>query len=82
MEDNNSNYSSDDDDNNLHSIGAVVWDSSVIFIKYIEKNYRLYNYEKLNNKKVLELGSGCGLAGISLMLLGCKVTFTDLSNDH
>jgi len=39
---------------------------------------RNFSIGKISNKKVLELGSGCGLAGISFMLRGASVTFTDL----
>ena len=42
--------------------------------------YSLFTHFKMEGKYVLELGSGCGLAGLTLMLKGCRVTFTDLSN--
>lgn len=58
--------------------GAVVWDASVIFAKYAETNSADFEPSKLASKTVLELGSGCGLAGITYMLRGAKVTFTDL----
>ena len=54
--------------------GSTVWDSSVIFSKYVEYNPTLYSSSTLSGKTVIELGSGTGLAGI----LGCAVTFTDL----
>lgn len=60
--------------------GAVVWDASVILVKYMEKNIKDYDYHKLNGKKVIELGSGCGLGGIAFMMKGAIVTFTDLKN--
>jgi protein N-lysine methyltransferase METTL21D len=60
-------------------IGAVVWDSSVIFSKYVEFSRNdAFSLTKMAGKTVLELGSGCGLAGLAMMLRGCKVTFTDL----
>lgn len=58
--------------------GAVVWDAAVIFAKYMEVNPSDYEPTKISGKTVLELGSGCGLAGLALMLRGAKVTFTDL----
>jgi predicted nicotinamide N-methyase len=58
--------------------GAVVWDASIIFAKYMEKNSADYDVRKLKGKSVLELGSGCGLAGIGFMIRGAVVTFTDL----
>lgn len=58
--------------------GAVVWDSSVVLVKHMEHAPKDFDRSKLCGKKVLELGSGCGLAGISFMLKGAAVTFTDL----
>jgi predicted nicotinamide N-methyase len=58
--------------------GAVVWDAAVIFSKYMEVNPSDFEPTKLSGKTVLELGSGCGLAGLALMLRGAHVTFTDL----
>lgn len=61
-------------------IGGCVWDSSVIFSKFVEYN-RNSKFSRLNmqDKTCLELGAGCGLAGVSLMLRGCEVSFTDLN---
>lgn len=58
--------------------GAVVWDSSVVFAKYMEVNSSDFEPSKMSSKKVLELGSGCGLAGIAFMLRGASVTMTDM----
>ena len=58
--------------------GSVVWDASIIFCKFIEYNANDYSLAKLSNKTVIELGSGCGLGGITMMLRGAEVTFTDL----
>lgn len=60
--------------------GAVVWDASVVLVKYMEKNYKDYDTKTLAKKTVLELGSGCGLGGIAFMMKGSKVTCTDLGN--
>mmetsp|Transcript_13173 Transcript_13173/g.19799 ORF Transcript_13173/g.19799 Transcript_13173/m.19799 type:complete len:275 (-) Transcript_13173:16-840(-) len=60
--------------------GAVVWDAAVVFVKYMEKNSKDFDPVKLSQKRVLELGSGCGLAGIAYMLRGAAVTLTDLPN--
>lgn len=57
--------------------GACVWDASIIFAKYVEIS-RDFTVSVMRGKSVLELGSGCGLAGISLMLRGAAVTMTDL----
>lgn len=59
--------------------GAVVWDAAVIFLKYLETSgSKDFDTTKVSGKKVLELGAGTGLAGISLMLRGAHVTFTDM----
>jgi hypothetical protein len=47
---------SDPDASDL-GIGAVVWDSSVIFAKYIENNPNLFKPEDLSKQRILELGS-------------------------
>mmetsp|Transcript_8754 Transcript_8754/g.8848 ORF Transcript_8754/g.8848 Transcript_8754/m.8848 type:complete len:140 (+) Transcript_8754:3-422(+) len=60
--------------------GAVVWDAAVVLAKYMEYDPRKFSLEKLKDKKVLELGSGCGLGGISYMLRGAVVTLTDLKS--
>ena len=58
--------------------GAVVWDAAVIFAKYIEYSPRDYSIEKVAGKRLIELGSGPGLAGIAMMMRGAKCTLTDL----
>lgn len=60
--------------------GAVVWDSSIVFAKYMEYNPQLFTSSEIVGKTVLELGSGCGLAGLSFMAKGADVTLTDLSH--
>ena len=58
--------------------GAVVWDAAVIFAKYIEHSPRDYSSERVAGKRLIELGSGPGLAGIAMMMRGAKCTLTDL----
>ena len=58
--------------------GAVVWDASVVFSKYVEKNPSIFSRSSFENKSVIELGSGCGLGGLCLMLKGSNVLVTDL----
>jgi predicted nicotinamide N-methyase len=60
--------------------GAVVWDAAVVLAKYMEKNYKDYDTKTLSKRTVLELGSGCGLAGIAFMMKGAEVSCTDLLN--
>jgi predicted nicotinamide N-methyase len=60
-------------------IGGCVWDSSIIFTKYIEHlSGSEFSSTLLNGKTVLELGSGCGLAGMAFLIKGSKVSFTDI----
>ncbi|KAG0589047.1 hypothetical protein M758_2G241000 [Ceratodon purpureus] len=59
--------------------GTTVWDSSIVFVKYLEKNSKKgeFSRAKLHSKRVLELGAGCGLSGLGMALLGCEVVVTD-----
>jgi predicted nicotinamide N-methyase len=58
--------------------GAVVWEASAIFTKYMEHNSKKFTHSKLLGKTVIELGSGCGLGGIGYMMRGATVVLTDL----
>lgn len=60
------------------NLGTTIWDASVILVRYMERNPQLYARRKLEGKRVLELGAGCGLAGMYFALQGAHVTFTDL----
>ncbi|ORX88971.1 hypothetical protein K493DRAFT_319078 [Basidiobolus meristosporus CBS 931.73] len=55
--------------------GAVVWDSSICLAHFLWKNFSWLGVEK--GKSCLELGSGCGVAGITCYHLGSNVHFTD-----
>ncbi|GAA0146818.1 hypothetical protein LIER_06680 [Lithospermum erythrorhizon] len=57
--------------------GSVMWDSGVVLGKFLEHAVETGNI-LLQNKKVVELGSGCGLAGCIAALLGAQVILTDL----
>ena len=67
-------------DSRILGHGAVVWDAAVVFAKYMEHNLsqKEFSTTKLKSQTVIELGSGCGLAGIAFMLRGASVTLTDL----
>ena len=54
--------------------GLTVWDGSVILAKYLEARY-----PSLAGQRVLELGSGPGLAGLAAAALGASVTLSDLA---
>ncbi|KAG0453769.1 hypothetical protein HPP92_025073 [Vanilla planifolia] len=66
-------------DPNSKHLGTTVWDSSMVFIKFLEKNSRKgrFSPSKLKGKRAIELGAGCGLAGLGMALLGCNVISTD-----
>eukprot|EP00761_Pharyngomonas_kirbyi_P001436 gb/GECH01001440.1/.p1 GENE.gb/GECH01001440.1/~~gb/GECH01001440.1/.p1 ORF type:complete len:226 (+),score=58.93 gb/GECH01001440.1/:1-678(+) len=57
-------------------LGANVWDASLVLCKYFE-NTSKFPPGFWKKKKVLELGSGTGLCGIVLALLGAEVWLTD-----
>ncbi|XP_052182578.1 uncharacterized protein LOC127795140 isoform X2 [Diospyros lotus] len=57
--------------------GAVVWDSGVVLGKFLEHAVES-GTTILQGKKVVELGSGCGLVGSIAALLGAEVILTDL----
>eukprot|EP00210_Caulerpa_lentillifera_P000716 g693.t1 len=67
-------------DPNSNNLGTTVWDASIVCAKYFEKNASRGNFsrEKVRKFRAIELGSGVGLGGIALALLGCQhVTLTD-----
>lgn len=56
--------------------GLTTWDGSVVLAKYLEHA----RADELRGKRVLEVGSGTGLAGLSAALLGAReVILTDLA---
>uniref|UniRef100_A0A8C6TT75 Si:ch73-244f7.3 n=1 Tax=Neogobius melanostomus TaxID=47308 RepID=A0A8C6TT75_9GOBI len=57
--------------------GAVMWPGALALCSFLENNRDMVNLE---DKQVLELGSGTGLVAIVASLLGAKVTATDLPN--
>lgn len=60
-------------------LGTSVWDSCIILSTYLENNEKHYGRRKVEGKRVLELGAGCGgIAGTYFALQGADVTLTDL----
>ncbi|GAB4850499.1 hypothetical protein Ancab_029805 [Ancistrocladus abbreviatus] len=57
--------------------GAVMWDSGLVLGKFLEHAVDS-GLLLLRGKKVVELGSGCGLVGCIAALLGAQVILTDL----
>ncbi|XP_058199941.1 uncharacterized protein LOC131314956 [Rhododendron vialii] len=66
-------------DPNSKHLGTTVWDASMVFAKFLEKNCRKgrFSPSKLKGKRAIELGAGCGVAGLGMALLGCDVVSTD-----
>eukprot|EP00249_Psilotum_nudum_P017846 c26521_g1_i3 orf=415-1380(-) len=64
---------------NSRHLGTTVWDASIVFVKFLEQNCKKgeFSSPKIRGKRVIELGSGCGLAGLGMALLGCHVVATD-----
>jgi len=58
------------------SFGGTVWDSAKTFLRLFEHD-DFFSMENLRGKRVLELGSGTGIVGLALALLGAQVTLTD-----
>lgn len=56
--------------------GGVVWETALFLTRYLEKQVLPSMHAELP-LSVVELGSGCGLLGLSLSLLGCDVLLTD-----
>ncbi|EKX33254.1 hypothetical protein GUITHDRAFT_120570 [Guillardia theta CCMP2712] len=52
---------------------AVLWDAAKVLVKYFE-----VSGIEWKDKRVLDLGSGCGLVGICLASAGAHVTMTEL----
>ena len=77
------------DNESLH-VGTSVWPCSLVLVKFIERwvlHHRalpppsspysdLLNFR---NKRAVELGTGCGVAGLGLHLLGLEVVLTDIA---
>lgn len=66
-------------DPNSNHLGTTVWDASMVFAKFLEKNCRRgrFSRSKLLGKRVIELGAGCGVAGFGMAIVGCEVVATD-----
>ncbi|XP_026439890.1 protein N-lysine methyltransferase METTL21A-like isoform X2 [Papaver somniferum] len=66
-------------DPNSKHLGTTVWDASMVFVKFLERNCRKGKFcpAKLKGKRVIELGAGCGVAGFGMAMLGCDVVTTD-----
>lgn len=57
------------------AVGLTVWDAALVLSKYLE---HAEPELQLKGKRVIELGSGTGLSGLSAAALGGKVILTDV----
>ncbi|XP_022750021.1 protein N-lysine methyltransferase METTL21A-like isoform X2 [Durio zibethinus] len=64
-------------DPNSKHLGTTVWDTSMVFAKFLNCRKGRFCPSKLKGKRVVELGAGCGVAGFGMALLGCDVVSTD-----
>ncbi|KAI8643892.1 putative methyltransferase-domain-containing protein [Parasitella parasitica] len=67
--------------NNTQNHGTTVWDSAKMLAFYLFdtiKKPTFKDHKVQNNKTCLELGSGCGLAGLVMASLGFETLLTDL----
>lgn len=53
--------------------GSIIWGASLAFCELIFNQPELFS-----NKTILEVGSGCGMAGIAAALCGSNVTLSDM----
>ncbi|KAI9209754.1 putative methyltransferase-domain-containing protein [Polychytrium aggregatum] len=60
----------------------TVWDCSLVLSKFLEHHSRSQPDSRFNiqGKRLIELGSGRGLVGLSAARLGANVTLTDLNS--
>ena len=59
---------------NTYGTGATVWPASVVMVKYLERHAR----RLIQNKNIVDLGSGTGITSIAAAFLGaCQVICTD-----
>ncbi|XP_010245573.1 PREDICTED: protein-lysine methyltransferase METTL21D [Nelumbo nucifera] len=77
-------------DNGSMHVGTSVWPCSLVLVKFVERWLLTHNsslstpnpYVHLLNfsgKRAIELGSGCGPAGMGLSLLGLDIILTDIA---
>lgn len=62
-------------DRRIPETGGAVWDAAIVM-----SDYFFQHKSDFHNKRVLELGAGCGLCGIVLSFLGANVMITDTSD--
>uniref|UniRef100_A0A1D1XVV3 Methyltransferase-like protein 21D n=1 Tax=Anthurium amnicola TaxID=1678845 RepID=A0A1D1XVV3_9ARAE len=73
-------------DNGSIHVGTSVWPCSLLLVKFVERWLlqtpapNTYSHLlRFPGKRAVELGSGCGPAGMGLLLLGLDVALTDIA---
>lgn len=75
-------------DNGSMHVGTSVWPCSLVLAKFVERCLQNPNpnpnysslFSNLSSKRAIELGSGCGPAGLGLILLGlANILLTDIA---
>jgi len=68
-------------DPNSLNLGTTVWDSSIVFAKFVEQNAKRgdFSRQRLRGKQAIDLGAGMGLCGLALAAMGANVLSTDLA---
>lgn len=74
-------------DNGSMHVGTSVWPSSLVLVKWIEHVFEQgissvcegLTPATFSGKKGVDLGTGCGVAGLGLALLGLNCLLTDIS---
>ncbi|OBZ89670.1 Protein-lysine methyltransferase METTL21D [Choanephora cucurbitarum] len=67
--------------NNTQNHGTTVWDSAKLLAFYLFDSLKRPSFKEgqvQNRKTCLELGSGCGLGGLTMASLGYDTVLTDL----
>lgn len=68
-------------DPNSGNLGLTVWDASIVLAAWADRNARKgeLSRARVSGKRVVDLGSGAGVAGLALALLGADVILTDVA---
>ncbi|WOK91510.1 hypothetical protein Cni_G00201 [Canna indica] len=76
-------------DNGSMHVGTSVWPCSLVLVKFVERwlprpsaapDPNPYaDLLRFTGKRAIELGSGCGPAGLGLFLLGLNIVLTDIA---
>ncbi|KAI5068164.1 hypothetical protein GOP47_0016509 [Adiantum capillus-veneris] len=68
-------------DNGSMHVGTSVWPCSLVLVKWMENLITKGGHPPfdLEGKSAIDLGSGCGVAGLGFALLGLNIVLTDIA---